>query len=352
MTSVKVTVSGTYEVRIGAGLLDQLGEALGALAQSRTALLVSDDTVNAFYGERAVRALETNGFTVKKFVFPHGETSKNGETYLRLVQFAAEQRLTRADTIVALGGGVVGDLAGFAAATYLRGVRLVQVPTTLLAAVDSSVGGKTAIDLPAGKNLVGAFYQPSLVLCDYELLRTLPQDVFADGCAEVIKYSILGSPTLYEHLVEKGLQFDMERVIAECVAMKRNVVCDDEFDTGRRQLLNLGHTVAHGIEACSGYKIPHGRAVAAGLAIITRAAAAKGLCDPACVQAVETVLNAFGLPINSAFTAEELTDRAQSDKKRSGGTITLIIPRAVGQCDLMPIPVAELGGWITAGLRT
>lgn len=352
MTSVKVTVSGTYEVRIGAGLLDQLGEALGALAQSRTALLVSDDTVNALYGERAVRALETNGFTVKKFVFPHGETSKNGETYLRLVQFAAEQRLTRADTIVALGGGVVGDLAGFAAATYLRGVRLVQVPTTLLAAVDSSVGGKTAIDLPAGKNLVGAFYQPSLVLCDYELLRTLPQDVFADGCAEVIKYSILGSPTLYEHLVEKGLQFDMERVIAECVAMKRNVVCDDEFDTGRRQLLNLGHTVAHGIEACSGYKIPHGRAVAAGLAIITRAAAAKGLCDPACVQAVETVLNAFGLPIDSAFTAEELTDRAQSDKKRSGGTITLIIPRAVGQCDLMPIPVAELGGWITAGLRT
>ena len=224
MTTVQVAASGCYDVKIGAGLLDQLGAELRALTKSTAVLLVSDDTVNALYGDRAGQSLPDHGFTVQRFVFPHGEASKNGETYLKLLQFAAEQRLTRADTIVALGGGVVGDLAGFAAATYLRGVRLVQVPTTLLAAVDSSVGGKTAIDLPAGKNLVGAFYQPSLVLCDYETLRTLPSETFADGCAEVIKYSILGSPTLYEHLLQCGTAFDTERVIAECVAMKRDVV--------------------------------------------------------------------------------------------------------------------------------
>lgn len=351
MTTVRVTASGCYDVKIGAGLLAQLGEEVRALTKSTSVLLVSDDTVNALYGDRAEQALQANGFAVRRFVFPHGENAKNGEMYLKLVQFAAEQRLTRADTIVALGGGVVGDLAGFAAATYLRGVRLVQVPTTLLAAVDSSVGGKTAIDLPAGKNLVGAFYQPSLVLCDYELLRTLPTDIYADGCAEVIKYSILGSPTLYEHLLTHGPAFDTERVIAECVAMKRDVVCGDEFDTGNRQLLNLGHTVAHGIEACSGYEIPHGRAVAAGMAIIARAAAEKGLCDAACAQAIEAVLQKFALPLDTDFSLEALTDRALSDKKRAGGTITLIVPRAVGVCELMPIPVTELGGWIAAGLR-
>lgn len=172
--------------------------------------------------------------------------------------------------VVALGGGVVGDLAGFAAASYLRGIRFIQVPTTLLAAVDSSVGGKTAIDLPAGKNLAGAFCQPSLVLCDTDTLNSLPLDIFRDGCAEVIKYGVLYDPKLFAHLEEKGLSFDREAVITRCVELKRDVVMEDEFDTGARMKLNLGHTVGHGVEAKSHFAISHGKAVAIGMAIVSR----------------------------------------------------------------------------------
>lgn len=350
MTTVKVDVSGSYCVHIGAGLLADLGAQVQTIAKGRTAVIVSDDTVNALYGDRAEVSLAQTGFTVRRFVFPHGESSKNGTTYLNLLQFLAEQSVTRSDLLVALGGGVTGDLTGFAAATFLRGIRFVQVPTTLLAAVDSSVGGKTGIDLPAGKNLAGAFYQPKLVLCDYNTLNTLPPEIFADGCAEVIKYSILGSPALYDHLLCKGPDFDTEAVIAECVTMKRDVVKDDEFDTGRRQLLNLGHTVAHGIEACSNYTISHGRAVAMGMAIIARAAARKGYCTADCAEAIERVIERFGLPVETAYTAPELTRWALSDKKRTGGTITLVVPREIGRCDLVKVPVTELQSWMEAGL--
>lgn len=350
MTTVHVEASGRYDVEIGGGLLDELGSKARAVAKGNAAALVTDDTVNALYGDRAEASLKNSGFAVCRFVFPHGEASKCGETYLKLVQFLAEHQITRSDMLVALGGGVTGDLTGFAAATFLRGIRFVQVPTTLLAAVDSSVGGKTGIDLPAGKNLVGAFYQPKLVLCDYETLGTLPRDIFADGCAEVIKYSILGSPTLYDHLLAKGTDFDTEAVIAECVAMKRDVVRADEFDTGTRQLLNLGHTVAHGIEACSQYEISHGRAVAIGMAIIARAAAKKGYCTPACAARIEDVIRRFDLPVKTTYTAPELTRWALSDKKRAGDRITLVIPREIGRCELVKTPVAELQGWIEAGL--
>ncbi len=350
MTTVKVEASGSYCVDIGAGLLDELGDRALEVAKGKSAVIVSDDTVNGLYGDRAEAALKNSGFTVCRFVFPHGEGSKNGTTYLNLLQFLAEQSITRSDLLVALGGGVTGDLTGFAAATFLRGIRFVQVPTTLLAAVDSSVGGKTGIDLPAGKNLAGAFYQPKRVICDYETLRTLPPEIFADGCAEVIKYSILGSMDLYNHLLEKGTDFDTEAVIAQCVAMKRDVVRDDEFDTGRRQLLNLGHTIAHGIEACSHYEISHGRAVAMGMAIIARAAARKGYCTAACAKAIEQVIRRFDLPIKTDYSAAELTQWALSDKKRAGNTITLVVPREIGRCDLVKIPVSALPEWMEAGL--
>ncbi|MBQ9082926.1 MAG: 3-dehydroquinate synthase [Clostridia bacterium] len=350
MTTVKVEVSGSYCVDIGAGLLEELGVRALEVAKGTAAVIVSDDTVNALYGDRAETALVRSGFSVCRFVFPHGEASKNGTTYLNLLQFLAEHSITRSDLLVALGGGVTGDLTGFAAATFLRGIRFVQVPTTLLAAVDSSVGGKTGIDLPAGKNLAGAFYQPKRVVCDYETLRTLPPDIFADGCAEVIKYSILGSPELYDHLLEKGADFDTEAVIAQCVAMKRDVVRDDEFDTGRRQLLNLGHTIAHGIEACSHYEISHGRAVAMGMAIIARAAARKGYCTAECAEAIERVIRRFGLPVETEYSAAALTQWALSDKKRAGNRITLVVPRKIGHCDLVKIPVSELQDWMEAGL--
>ena len=278
------------------------------------------------------------------YVFPAGVESKNGQVFLDLLNFLAKNRLTRSDMLVALGGGVVGDLAGFAAASYLRGVRFLQVPTTLLAAVDSSVGGKTAIDLPAGKNLAGAFCQPSLVLCDTDTLNSLPTDIFRDGCAEVIKYGVLYDPKLFAHLEEKGLAFDRETVITRCVELKRDVVMEDEFDTGARMKLNLGHTVGHGVEAKSRFALSHGKAVAIGMAIVSRASN----CGD--TPRILALLEKFGLPTRTDYSADDLFTYTLSDKKRSGGTVNLIIPRAIGDCAIVPTKVESLKSFIQAGL--
>lgn len=344
MKIIQVRASKEYAVKIGAGLLRSLGSEAVALCKAKKVALVSDSTVWPLYGSQAAESLKSASFETVHFVFPAGEASKNGNTYLELLNFLAENQLTRSDLIVALGGGVVGDLAGFTAATYLRGIAYIQVPTTLLAAVDSSVGGKTAIDLPAGKNLCGAFYQPSLVLCDTNTLNTLPEDIFRDGCAEVIKYGVLYDPALFAHLEQRGLSFDRESVIARCVELKRDVVMKDEFDTGERMKLNLGHTIGHGVEARSNFTVSHGKAVAIGMAIVSRA----GNCPDA--GRIIRCLEIFGLPIKTERTAEELYTSALSDKKRSGGNVNLIIPRVIGQCDIVSTPVEEIQSFIEAGL--
>ena len=344
MKIVHVTASKSYDVIIGSGLLSQIGDYVRGLGKATKVCIVSDSNVFPLYGATVTERLISAGLEATEFVFTAGEASKNGTTYLSLLNFLAENRLTRSDLIIALGGGVVGDLAGFAAATYLRGIRFIQVPTTLLAAVDSSVGGKTAIDLPAGKNLAGAFCQPSLVLCDTDTLNSLPEEIFLDGCAEVIKYGILYDPALFNELTEAGPSFDREHVIARCVELKRDVVAEDEFDTGARMKLNLGHTIGHGIEACSNYGISHGKAVAAGMAIIARASH--------CIDAerIAGCLNRFCLPTSTEFTAASLTEWALADKKRAGGTVNLIIPRAIGRCEIIPTPVENLKSFIEEGL--
>ena len=278
MTTVPVKASREYEVRIGSGLLRGAGEVVRQVCGGEAVMLVCGDIVNGLYADGVQGSLEAAGFRVCRFVYPHGERSKTAQTYFSLLNALAENGLTRSDCIVALGGGVTGDLAGFAAATYQRGVHYVQIPTTLLAAVDSSVGGKTAIDLPAGKNLAGAFYQPSLVLCDYDTLNTLPEDVFTDGCAEVIKYGVIWSEGLFERL-KAPIRPQLEMVIARCVEIKRDVVQQDEFDTGVRGLLNFGHTIGHAVEKCSDFAVSHGRAVAIGMALITKAAYLAGICE-------------------------------------------------------------------------
>ena len=351
MTSLTVRASRPYEVKIGNGQLSHLGEEAATLVTGRTAALVSDSHVAPLYLDRAREAMEAAGFRVCAFVFPAGEASKNGQTYLELLEFLAEQKVTRSDLLVALGGGVVGDLTGFAAATFLRGVSFLQVPTTLLSAVDASVGGKTAIDLNNGKNLAGAFYQPRLVLCDLDTLTTLPDDVFSDGCAEVIKYGMIGDPALLNRLETTHFRADPEEVVARCVAMKRDLVEEDEFDTGARQLLNLGHTVGHGIEVASGYNISHGRAVAVGMTILTRAAAAYGLCPPEVLPRLQALLKQYDLPDAAAYTAGELYEKTLSDKKRTGGTITLVVPMDWGKSVLRKVPVADLRRWIEKGLN-
>jgi 3-dehydroquinate synthase len=350
MKTVNVTASKNYQVIIGAGLLQNMGATVATVVRPCKAAIVSDSNVYPLYGQAVKSSLEAAGFEVVHFVFPAGEESKNGSVYLELLNFLAERHLTRSDCLIALGGGVVGDMTGFAAATYLRGIAYIQVPTTLLAAVDSSVGGKTAIDLPAGKNLAGAFYQPRLVLCDTDTLTTLPQDIFRDGCAEVIKYGVLYDPTLFAHLKANGLDFHRENVIARCVELKRDVVAEDEFDHGSRQKLNLGHTIGHGVEAQSHFGISHGKAVAIGMAIVSRAAAANGFCTNETKDEILSVLDGFGLPITTAYSAGQLYTSALSDKKRSGGTVNLIVPEAIGSCAIVPTAITDLESFIQAGL--
>ncbi len=349
MKTVTVNASRSYEVKIGRGLLKHLGRELSSLCKG-TAAVISDSNVFPLYGQAARESLEQAGFSVICYVFPAGEEHKTGQTYLKILDFLAENRLTRSDLLIALGGGVVGDITGFAAATYLRGIAYVQVPTTLLAAVDSSVGGKTAIDLPSGKNLAGAFYQPSLVLCDPDTLSSLPGEIFLDGCAEVIKYGVLYDEDLFSTLSQAGADFDREAVIARCVALKRDVVAQDEFDTGARMKLNLGHTVGHGVEAGSNFTLSHGKAVAIGMAIISRSSAQMGICSQETAGRIVALLQQFGLPTETGLSAEELFRYCLSDKKRAGGTVHLILPEKIGFCRIAPTPVSQLQSVIEAGL--
>lgn len=343
----KVTVSGSkvYDIIIDAGCLDKAGDYAAEVIGRGMALMITDDTVDALYGTRVEQALVRAGFDLKKYVIPHGERSKNAEEFVKILNYMAEIGLTRSDAVFALGGGVVGDLAGFAAASYMRGIKLVQIPTTLLAMVDSSVGGKTAIDLPAGKNLVGAFYQPDLVLCDYTVTESLPQEVFADGSAEIIKYGMICDPELLEKL-ENPIGDQIEEIVARCVSIKRDIVNEDEHDHGLRQLLNFGHTPAHAIEQNSDYTIPHGHAVAIGMAMITRAVA------PEMSHKLEALIKKHHLPTETDFTTEQLVHVALSDKKRKGDTITLVLPEAYGKCGLKKIHISEIAEYFRSTKRT
>jgi 3-dehydroquinate synthase len=319
-------------------------------SEAKTVAVITDKNVQSLYLGNVVKSLEGSGFRVISYAIEPGEQSKNGMTYLKCLNWLAENSVTRTDVILALGGGVVGDLAGFVAATYLRGVAFVQAPTTLLSMVDSSVGGKTAIDLDAGKNLAGTFYQPSLVLCDTLTLQTLPEHIMKDGIAEVIKYGMLGSRDLLNTLDDGGLERNLVSVIAKCVAMKRDIVETDEFDTGERMILNLGHTIGHAIEKLSGYRVSHGCAVAIGMAIDTKAAVEMNLCHREELFILQRILSRYDLPQHTDFSAEEIFKATLSDKKRSGGEITNVVPVAAGKSELRKIPVESLFKWIELGL--
>lgn len=349
MKTVTVSASKNYDVIIGSGVQNFIGDFLQKSGY-RNVAIISDTNVWPLYGDSVSKNITVSGIRCCSYVFPAGEASKTGEVYLDILNFLAENHITRTDAIIALGGGVVGDMTGFAAATFLRGISFIQMPTSLLAMVDSSVGGKTAIDLPAGKNLAGSFYQPSLVLCDLDTLSTLPKEIFRDGCAEIIKYGVLYDPTLFSHLLDKGLDFDQEDVISRCVELKRNVVNEDEFDRGSRQKLNLGHTIGHGIEANSNFTVSHGQAVAMGISIVSKAGLALGITSPNTYQDVIRVLNKFSLPVSTNADANSLYSSALSDKKRSNSTINLIIPCEIGNCCIYPTETTNLKSFIEAGL--
>lgn len=348
MERIRIDASRCYDVIIGEGVLSRIGEFSASLIKGRRCAIVSDDITHTLFFENVRESLEASGFSVASFVIPHGEESKSAENYIKLLEFLADEGLTRADCVIALGGGVVGDLTGFAAASFLRGVSFIQIPTTLLSAVDSSVGGKTAINLRAGKNLAGAFYQPSLVLCDTEIIRNLPSDIFSDGMAEVIKYGVLGSCQILE-LCHMGAYEHLDELIAECIRIKRDIVAQDEFDLGMRQLLNLGHTPAHSIEKLSNFEISHGRAVAMGMCLMARAAEHLLLCAAGVAAETEELCRKYSLPTECMYGAESLAHYAMSDKKRSSGKITLVFPFVRGKSELHTFNVNEIRGIFEKG---
>ena len=351
MRKVIVKASVEYAILIGRGILGQLGEEIKKRIQPCKAAVITDTTVEKLYAEKIESSLREAGFTTCRFVYPAGEQSKHIGTLSDILEFLAEEEMTRQDIIIALGGGVCGDMAGFAAAVYQRGIRFVQVPTTFLAAVDSSVGGKTAIDLKAGKNMAGAFYQPHLVLCDVDMLDTLPEEVFADGIAETLKYGIIGDVELFEKTATGTFRNDLEEIIETCVKMKRDIVMEDEFDTGVRQLLNLGHTLGHAIEKKSGFTISHGHAVAIGMHLIAKAAEEKGMAENGLAEKIRKALENNRLPVSIGYSAEEIAEGALKDKKRRGGEISFVFPEKIGHCEIVKVPVAEVTKLIEKALK-
>jgi 3-dehydroquinate synthase len=344
---VPVSLAGReYDVVIGQGLIDHAGSYIAPLLKRGRTAIVADETVAALHAGRLVAALAAAGIEAQLITIPPGEASKSFAGLADLSDRLLALELDRGDLIVALGGGVVGDLAGFAASIYKRGIDFIQIPTTLLAQVDSSVGGKTAIDTPRGKNLIGAFHQPKLVLADLDVLSTLPDREMACGMAEVIKYGLLGDAGFFAWL-EAHAAAAMARepaalveAVRRCVAMKAEIVIQDEKEAGRRALLNLGHTFGHALEAENGYgeALKHGEAVAAGCALAFRYAAAQGICPPADAARAEALLAAARLPTRLVqvaghpFDAVRLVGHMAQDKKAEGGAITLVLPRALGDC--------------------
>ena len=351
METVKVLASREYDVVIGSGFLDSVGEMLLKIKKPCKAVIVSDDTVFSLYGERVASSLENAGYKTFSFVFPHGEESKSLETFGKIQEFCAENELTRTDLFIALGGGVTGDLTGFSASCYLRGVDFVQIPTTVLSMVDSSVGGKTAVNLKSGKNLCGTFYQPLAVFADCETLKTLPQETFAEGCAEIIKYGMILDGEFLTYLSENSIKENIQYVIKRCVEIKRDVVNRDEFEKGERKLLNFGHTIGHAIEKCSGLSISHGNAVAIGMAIATKGAFKTGLTKEDFSSMLLPMLEKTGLPTTCSFSAEELCKVALTDKKRSQDTISLIVPEKYGLCKIEKVGIEKIKEFIELGLK-
>ena len=349
MRSIHIKASREYDVLVERGLLDRAGELLREVSAPGMAAIVSDDTVYALYGERTVKALEKAGYRVHSFTFPAGEGSKNLSTYADVLHFLGEHRFSRSDVVVALGGGVVGDLAGFAAATILRGVDFVQIPTTLLAQVDSSVGGKVAIDLEHGKNLAGAFWQPRLVLMDPDVLDTLPDAVFADGMAEVIKYGCIADEAflrfLEGHASRPQIMEDIESVLYTCCEIKRSVVEQDERDTGARMVLNFGHTLGHAYELAGHYRLwTHGQAVAAGMARVSELGVGLGLTPPDLPVRIGDLAEAFGLPRAIPCSPQDYAAAIGLDKKGAGDRITLVLPDRPGHVMLYPMKKQALLG--------
>lgn len=368
MVTIHVNASKEYDVILKAGVLSEAGRLIredleerrgtAGILRSRRVCVVSDETVSALYGgpeQALMHSLKDAGFDTYTFTFPGGESHKTMETIEQILDFLTEHKFSRSDLLIALGGGITGDVTGFAAAIYLRGIDFIQIPTTLLAAVDSSVGGKTGVNLSAGKNLAGAFWQPNLVLFDPAVLTTLSQPLLMDGMAEILKAGLIADNSLIYDAMEISQPIfnhpeAMLRLISGAVDIKRRVVEEDERESGSRKLLNLGHTIGHAIEKCSDYGISHGAAVAMGTAIIAKAGQSLGWTRPGYGDDIRGILEYFGYDLKPPFPAWVLADAALNDKKIQGTQITLVIPESPGNCVLKEVPSLQLEEIIEKGL--
>lgn len=340
-----VNTSKRYTIRIERGALDQLGAYCASLfAPGKKAVVITDTHVAPLYLERVSTSLRNAGFDVTSCAFPAGEPSKRLSTIEGIYGHMAQAHITRSDFAVALGGGVTGDMAGFAAASYLRGIPFVQVPTTLLSQVDSSVGGKTGVDLPQGKNLVGAFWQPSFVLIDPDTLNTLSPHFFADGMGEVIKYGCIKSRALFDLLVgTEDIPSVMEDVIYRCVDIKRDVVERDEFDTGERALLNFGHTFGHALEKLHQYQgLSHGAAVGIGMVMMARLGEKAGFTAPGTADKIAAALEKYHLPVHSDLPLSQIVEATASDKKSTGSSINLVLLKNIGESFVHKVARSDL----------
>ena len=323
-----------YDVRIEKGLRHQIGKRLNARGLKGPIMLVSDENVMALYGEDAADALKSAGYKTEKFTLSSGEENKTIHSVTQIWESALEAGLERGSTILALGGGVISDLAGFSAATYMRGCNWAVVPTTVLAMVDASLGGKTGCDLPQGKNLAGAFYPPKVVLADPDVLSTLPKRDLLAGLAEAVKHGIIGDPELFMKFspgigeIKKHLQ----EIICRAIAVKVRIIEEDPFEKGIRASLNFGHTIGHAVEALSGYRLLHGEAVSIGMVVEAKFAEKMGIAEKGLAGQITTILKNLELPteIPQGISNEDLVVKMRTDKKKSGGIVRFALPEKIG----------------------
>ena len=343
---MKLTVNlgeNSYPIFIENGIIKKSGEHISQIFSGQKIMIVSDDNVFPLYGQQVMDSLKD--YECHSLVLPHGEPTKNFQSLPKIYTAMLDAKLTRSDLVIALGGGVIGDLAGFAAASYLRGIKLVQIPTSLLAQVDSSVGGKVAVDLPQGKNLVGAFYQPKMVLIDPDVLNTLPEHFIKDGMGEVIKYGCIKDSALFDRLCAhssfEDLKPELPEIIARCVDIKRIVVEADQFDTGERMLLNFGHTLAHTIEQYYNYeRESHGEAVGIGMYQITLMAEEKGLTGSGCADQIKKALDIYVLPSSCGLPVTDLTKAITLDKKHLNGKLNVVLLKELGSSYVYPTDIS------------
>lgn len=343
MKKLTVNVSEKYDILIEKGLLAKTGKLVKSVLHCKRIALISETNVYPIYGDAVKISLEAQGYEVFTYVFQAGESSKNTGNVIDMVEFMAQKELNREDGVVALGGGVCGDMAGFAASIYLRGIKFVQIPTTLLSQVDSSVGGKTAVDLPQGKNLCGAFHQPSLVIIDPLVLDTLSPHFFSDGMGEVIKYGCIKSSSLFERLEKENAADFIENIIYECLDIKRAIVENDEKEHGERALLNFGHTCGHAIEKLWNFEtVSHGEAVGIGMVMIAEAGEKNAITEEGTKDRIIKVLEKNNLKISDTHPVREIVGAMSADKKRTGSGIKLVMVKKIGESFVMPVTNEEL----------